>query len=64
MAQSWRGLMTDMESSFLAIFLDAMSQMAQLAESKVFVVLESSDGLRYGNGSTMNACVYLNCFVR
>ena len=50
MAATLRGLVTNMESAFLTIFLDAAAQVAQLAESKVFVVLESSDGLRYEGG--------------
>ena len=45
-----RNLLTDMESSFISIFLDAACRVAEVAESKLFVLLESTDGLRRVGG--------------
>jgi len=39
-------LATQMESAYLSIFVDAASQLANLAESKLFLVFESASGKR------------------
>ena len=36
----------NMENSFLSIFFETANKIAELTESKLFVVMESSDGLR------------------
>ena len=46
MAVALRNMLVEMESAFISIFFEAASQVAQVAQSKIFVVLESSDGLR------------------
>ena len=51
MADIIKQLVTQMESAFLSVFLDAASQMANLAESKLFVVFESSNGQRRIGGN-------------
>jgi len=51
MADIIKQLVKQMESAFLSIFLDAASQMANLAESKLFVIFESSNGQRRIGGN-------------
>ena len=38
--------MEDMENSFLSIFFESANKIAELTQSKLFVVMETSDGLR------------------
>ena len=44
--------MEEMENSFLAIFFEYTNKIAELTQSKLFVVMESSDGLRRIGGHT------------
>ena len=41
-----REIVTQIESSFLSIFFDAASKMANLTESKLFLLMESAEGRR------------------
>ena len=51
MANSFHSIISEMETSFLKIFTNAAAKMADLTESKVFIVFESSDGSRQIGGN-------------
>ena len=44
--------MEEMENSFLTIFFEAATKMAQSTESKLFFIMESSDGIRKIGGTS------------
>lgn len=46
MADAIKMLVMQMESAYLSVFVDAASKLADLAESKLFVVFESSNSRR------------------
>ena len=46
MAATLHSQLKDEGSPFLTIFLDAASQVAQVTQSKLFILLESVDGVR------------------
>ena len=46
MATSIKSMVTQMETAFLSIFCDAAMQVANLADSQVFLLFESSEGCR------------------
>ena len=50
MAASVKMLVSEMESAFLSVFFDAAFRMASLADSKLLVVFESSEGWRQISG--------------
>ena len=51
MADSYQMIVSEMEASFLNIFMEAAAKMADLTKSKLFVVFESSDGSRQIGGN-------------
>ena len=46
MGATLRNMLADMESAFISILLEAACKMGQVVESKVFILMESTDGLR------------------
>ena len=46
MGATLRNMLADMESAFISILLEAACKIGQVAESKVFILMESTDGLR------------------
>ena len=46
MGATLRNMLADMESAFISILLEAACKMGKVAESKVFILMESTDGLR------------------
>ena len=50
--------MEEMENSFLTIFCEAASKIAQSTESKLFIMMESSDGIRKVGGNCELKALY------
>ena len=63
MGDTFHSIMSDMESSFLTIFIDAASKMADLTKSKLFVVFQSSDGSRQIGGNNELVSTFQSGFL-
>jgi len=50
MAATIRSIATEMESSFFSIIIEAAIKMAHISESQIFILHDSSDGLRHLHG--------------